>query len=167
MATNRKMLGVSLLAFLFAAAAFSDEAPPRDKNSEAVNKALAALAKAYNAHDAMAIAELFTPQGEFIDADANVFDTHEAIAGEFAALFEVNPQKNSVEMVAEEIREISSGILSVDCVAIFPMSRQTTKRRTSTASIFQPSSCGSRMGVGCWLAFVARARGICEIPMHT
>jgi uncharacterized protein (TIGR02246 family) len=90
-----------------------------DKNAEAVNKALAAMAKALNARDPKAIAEQFTPKGEFIDADDNVFDSHEAIAGEFKALFEINPKKNSVELSFDEIREISPGILSVDCTATF------------------------------------------------
>lgn len=90
-----------------------------DKNAETVTKALAAMAKALNARDPKAIAELFTPKGEFIDADDNVFDSHEAIAGEFTALFEVNPKKNSVQLSFDEIREISPGILSVDCAATF------------------------------------------------
>src|SRR5262249_39726133 len=93
-----------------------DEAP--DKNAEPVIKALAALEKAYNARDPEAIAELFTPNGEFIDADSNVFDSHETIAGEFKALFEINP-KNTIGLAAEEIREISPGVLSIDCVARF------------------------------------------------
>jgi uncharacterized protein (TIGR02246 family) len=90
-----------------------------DKNAETVTKALAALAKALNARDPKAIAEQFTPKGEFIDADDNVFDSHEAIAGEFKVLFENNPKKNSVELSFDEIREISPGILSVDCTAAF------------------------------------------------
>lgn len=90
-----------------------------DKNAEPVLQALAALEKALNARDPEAIAKQFTPKGEFIDADNNVFDSHEAIAGEFKVLFEVNPKKNSVELTFEEIREISPGILSVDCVATF------------------------------------------------
>lgn len=96
----------------------SDDGRP-DKNAEMVTKALAALAKALNARDPKAIAEQFTPKGEFIDADDNVYDSHETIAGEFAALFEVNPRKNSVELTFDEIREISPGILSVDCTATF------------------------------------------------
>lgn len=90
-----------------------------EKNSETVIQALAALAKALNARDPEAIARQFTPKGEFIDADDNVFDSHEAIAGEFKVLFEVNPRKNSVELTFDEVREISPGILSVDCVATF------------------------------------------------
>lgn len=93
--------------------------PQTDKNAEVVTKALAGLSKALNARDPKAIAEQFTPKGEFIDADDNVFDSHEAIAGEFKALFEVNRKKNSVELSFDEIREISPGILSVDCTATF------------------------------------------------
>ena len=92
--------------------------PAAIENAETVIKALAALAKAFNARDPEAISELFTPKGEFIDADDNVFDSHAAIAGEFKVLFEINP-KNTIEFGAEEIREISPGILSVDCVAAF------------------------------------------------
>jgi uncharacterized protein (TIGR02246 family) len=92
---------------------------PADKNVETVVKALAALAKALNARDPEAIAKQFTPGGEFIDADDNVFDSHEAIAGEFKVLFEVNPKKDSVELTFDEIREISPGILSVDCTATY------------------------------------------------
>jgi uncharacterized protein (TIGR02246 family) len=146
MTTRYKMLCASLLVLVFCSRAPSDDKAPdkkakavdnlADKNSKAVDKApdntdadkanagavgkaLASLAKAFNARDPKAIAELFTPKGEFIDADDNVFDSHEAIAGEFVALFEVNPKKNSIEVAAEEIREISPGILSVDCVATF------------------------------------------------
>jgi uncharacterized protein (TIGR02246 family) len=103
---------------VFCSGAPSDDKQP-DKNAETVAKALAALAKAYNARDPQAISELFTEHGEFIDADDNVFDSREAIAGEFKALFELNPGKNSVELSFDEIREISPGILSVDCVVTF------------------------------------------------
>lgn len=117
MTTRCKSLGASLLALAFCGATGDDK--QTDKNSKPVGEVLAALAKAYNAHDPKAIADLFTSQGEFVDADDNVFDSHEAICGEFAALFEINPKKNSVDLAAEEIREISPGILSVDCVATF------------------------------------------------
>src|SRR5260370_29145034 len=138
MTTRGKVLCASLLVLVFCSGVPSDDKqtgkqpdkkaarqPDKtadkqpDKNAETVTKALAAMAKALNARDPKAIAELFTPKGEFIDADDNVYDSHEAIAGEFTALFEINPKKNSVELAAEEIREISPGILSVDCVATF------------------------------------------------
>src|SRR5215469_1984139 len=119
MAKKCKVLGASLLVFVFCSGAPGDDELPPDKNAEAVNEVLAALAKAYNARDSKAIAELFTKNGEFLDADEDVFDSHEAIAAEFAAVFEVNPQRDSMELAVEEIREVSPGILSVDCVATF------------------------------------------------
>lgn len=121
MTTRCKSLGATLLVLAFCSGAAGDDKQDKtmEKNAEAVGEVLAALAKGYNARNAKAIAELFTPTGEFIDAEDNVFDSHEAIAGEFAALFEMNPHKNSLELAAEEIREISEGVLSVDCVATF------------------------------------------------
>lgn len=130
MTTRCKILCAFLLVLAFCSGAPSDDKQPGkqpdksadrqpNKNAETVTKALAAMAKALNARDPKAIAEQFTPKGEFIDADDNVYDSHEAIAGEFAALFEVNPKKNSVELTFDEIREISPGILSVDCTATF------------------------------------------------
>ncbi|HVX16022.1 MAG TPA: SgcJ/EcaC family oxidoreductase [Pirellulales bacterium] len=118
MTTRCRSLGASLLTLVLCSGALGDDAPT-EKNVEAVNTVLAALAKAYNARDPKAIAGLFTPQGEFVDADANVFDSHETIAAEFAALFANDPKKNVLELAGEEIREISPGVLSVDCIAIF------------------------------------------------
>jgi uncharacterized protein (TIGR02246 family) len=115
MTTTSRILCPFVLVLLFWSGAPGDEKATA-QNADAVSKALASLSKAYNARDAKAIAELFTPRGEFIDADGNVFDSHDAIAREFAALFEINP-RNSADLTAEEIREISSGVLSVDCVA--------------------------------------------------
>jgi uncharacterized protein (TIGR02246 family) len=126
--TKCKVLCASVLVLISCSRAPSDDKAPdkdagavdkaADKDLHAVDEALASLAEALNARKPKAIAELFTPTGEFIDADDNVFDSHEAIAGEFTALFEINP-KDTVKLAAEEIREISAGILSVDCVATF------------------------------------------------
>src|SRR6185437_4219599 len=116
MATRCKSLCALMLVLVFCAGVPGDDKAPDDKapdeNAETVSKALSSLAEAYNARDSKTIAELFTPNGEFIDADGNVFDNHEAIASEFAALFEINPQ-NTIELGAEEIREITPGVLSV------------------------------------------------------
>lgn len=131
--------------------------PVSDKNAETVSKALASLQKAYNARDPKAIAALFTPKGEFIDADDNVFDSHEAIAGEFAALFEVNPKKNSVEFAAEEIREISPGILSVDCVATFS-DKDGTDEDKETADV-DFSALLVKQTNGAWLFASIRSEG--------
>lgn len=96
----------------------AEEKAPADKNLEAVTKLFDSLAKAYDARDPKAIVALFTTTCEFIDADDNVFQGHEAIAKEFTALFEINP-KNSGSFAADDVREVSPGVLSVDGVATF------------------------------------------------
>jgi uncharacterized protein (TIGR02246 family) len=118
MTTRRIILCSCLLVLALCSGAPSDDKAP-DKNAEPVSKAFAALAKAYNAGDPKAIAELFTPNGEFIDAEDNVFQGRDAISREFAALFEINP-RNEIAVTAEDIREISDGVLAVDGVASFP-----------------------------------------------
>jgi len=123
MTTRRIILCSSLLVVALCSGAPSDDKAP-DKNAEPVSKAFAALAKAYNARDPKAIAELFTPNGEFIDAEDNVFQGRDAISREFAALFEINP-RNEIAVTAEDIREISPGVLAVDGVASFPAKEDT------------------------------------------
>ena len=123
MTTRFKMLFPCLLVLLLCSGAPSDDKPSAknaesNKNAESVSKVLDALSAAYNARDPKALSELFTPKGEFIDADENVFQGRAAIAGEFSALFEIN-LRNSAVITADDIREISPGVLSVDCVATF------------------------------------------------
>jgi len=118
MLAKSKFICACILVVLLCSRAPSDD-KASDKNSEVVKKALAALSAAFNAHDAKAIGELFTQSGEFISGDDDVFEGREAITKEFAALFE-NKQKNKIELTAEDIREISPGILTVECVASFP-----------------------------------------------
>ncbi|HEY3962943.1 MAG TPA: SgcJ/EcaC family oxidoreductase [Planctomycetaceae bacterium] len=172
MTTRCKIVCASLLVLVFCSGAPSDEKRPDkntrpaekapNKNAEVVRQALVLLAKAYNARDPKAIAELFTPQGEFIDADDNVFDCREAIAGEFAALFEVNPGKNSIEIGAEEIREISPGILSVDCVATFSDAEGTDADKATADVDF--SALLVKQANGGWLFASIRSEGEGNIP---
>ncbi len=128
-----------------------------DKNAEPVKKALDALTKALNARDPKAIAEQFTPTGEFIDADSNVFDSRDAIAGEFTALFEVNPKKNSVELSYDEIREISPGILSIDCVAAFSDAEEKDENKAIVDIDF--SALLVKQANGSWLFASIRSEG--------
>jgi uncharacterized protein (TIGR02246 family) len=119
--------------------------PSADKaqngNAEIVKKALAALSAAYNARDAKAIGELLTPGGEFIDGDGDVFEGREAIVKEFAALFENRP-KDAVELTAQDIREISPGILSVECTANYPAGDDSEATDVELATLLVKQSDG-------------------------
>ena len=72
MTTRSKLLGATLLALAFCSAAAGDDKHDKtmEKNAEAAGDVLTALAKAYNARDAKAIAELFTPTGHVAGEEA-------------------------------------------------------------------------------------------------
>ena len=118
MVARSKLFCACVLVLMFCSGAPGDD-KAQSANREVAKKALAALDAAFNAHDAKAIGELFTPTGEFVSGDDDVFEGREAITREFAALFESKPI-SKVELTAEDIREISPGILTVECVASFP-----------------------------------------------
>lgn len=146
-----RFLCASLLVLMFCSTAPSDDRQP-DKNAEAAGKALAALARAYNARDPKAIGELFMPKGEFIDADENVFQGRDAIAREFAALFEINP-RDSVELAADEIREIGPDVLAIDSVATFPVKDDSDSIKADFAALLV------RQADGRWLLASIRSQG--------
>jgi uncharacterized protein (TIGR02246 family) len=133
--------------------------PQADKNAEIVTKALAAMEKALNARDPEAIAAQFTPKGEFIDADDNVFDSHEAIAGEFKALFEVNPRKHSMDLTFDEVREISPGILSIDCTVTFTDLEGKDKDEDTEMEDIDFSALLVKQADGNWLFASVRSEG--------
>lgn len=120
MTTRFRSLGSCLLVAMLCSGAPGDDKQP-DKNREPVEKLFAALSRAIDARDTKAIADQFTPGGEFIDAEDNVFHGRDAITREFAVLFEINP-RHAIKLSAEDIREISPGLLSVDGAAVFPRS---------------------------------------------
>jgi uncharacterized protein (TIGR02246 family) len=151
MTTRRKTVGACLLILVASSRASSDEKPP-DLNAQPVTRALAAFAEAYNARDAKALAQQFTPSGEFIDADGNVFAGAEAIAREFTALFEINT-RNTVTLAAEEIREISAGILSVDSAATFADAKGSETDKVDFAALLV------RQSDGRWLLASIRSEG--------
>lgn len=145
------ILGSCLLALVLCAGALSDDKPP-DKNSELAEKTLVSLAAAINARDSTAIGKLFTPTGEFIDGDGNVFQGRDAIAGEFAALFEVNP-RTSMTLAANDIREISPGILSVDGAAGISLSEASEPEDVEFTALVVKQADGS------WLLASIRSLG--------
>ena len=63
-------------------------APEREADVRAITDLLASFVKAYNAKDAKAIADLFTPDAEVEDEDGEVTRGRDAIVERFARAFE-------------------------------------------------------------------------------
>ena len=118
----RNLFLASLLIVFVSTVARAQEKPVGkkavDPNHESVSKVYTSLVKAFNAKDSKGVSELFTPTGEFVDGDGNVFQGRDKIAAEFAALFaNGEKKKNTFDISAGEIRDLSPGLLSVDSIA--------------------------------------------------
>jgi uncharacterized protein (TIGR02246 family) len=164
MTKTRQLCCACLLVLLICQGSPGADKPPPDKNTESVNQVLKSLSAAYNARDPKALAELFTPKGEFIDADENVFQGRDAITREFTALFEINP-KNTAEVIADDIREVSPGVLSVDCVATFTAAEGKTTAGDKEAVKVDFSALVVKQADGRWLLVSVRSGG--ERSMRT
>src|SRR5262245_45027688 len=84
-------------------------APKADHSADetAIRANIEKFAKAYNAHDAKAVAELFTADGEIEDKEGNETEGREAIAQTFADIFKASPEKK-IEIFVKSIRFIGN-----------------------------------------------------------
>src|SRR5262249_53773954 len=83
--------------------------PAADHSADeaAIRANVTAFVKAYNAHDAKAVAALFTPDGQIVDKEGDASEGRDAIQKVFAGLFADNPQKR-IEVTVDSIRFIGS-----------------------------------------------------------
>ena len=84
-----------------------------DPDEKAIRLVADAFAKAYNAHDAKAIANLFTPQGELVDEEGSVKQGRSAIEREFTQIFETFPQAK-ISISIKSVRLISPNVAAED-----------------------------------------------------
>lgn len=74
------------------------------------------FAKAYNAHDAQAIAKLFAPDGEVASEEGDIQQGRDEIAEEFAAVFDEFPGAK-IKVEIRSIRFLTPGVAVEDGVA--------------------------------------------------
>lgn len=88
-----------------------DEASPEvAEYQNAVVSSAEKFVEAFNERDSDKIAQLFTEAGESVDAEGTVFFGREAVAAEYAAHFEADPdQKLSIDI--QSIRPVASNVL--------------------------------------------------------
>jgi uncharacterized protein (TIGR02246 family) len=86
-------------------------APAADHSADedAIRANVAAFEKAYNAHDAKAVAALFTTDGQVEDKDGDVSEGRDEIEKVFVGLFADAPQKK-IDVRVDSIRFIGSDI---------------------------------------------------------
>lgn len=89
------------------------QAPAEDATREADEAAIRAgvekFVEAYNRRDAKAVAELFLPRAQVLDADDNAIEGRENIEALFAEVFAENPE-TGIEIAIESIRFIGPNL---------------------------------------------------------
>lgn len=116
---RRILLGVGALVVVSAVIAqtvLSQPTPqrvdvPADRTTDetAIRANVAEFIRAYNAHDAKAIAALFTADGKLESKDGDTSDGREAIEKTFAGIFEQSP-KQQLEVSIDSIRFIGADL---------------------------------------------------------
>jgi uncharacterized protein (TIGR02246 family) len=81
----------------------------RSDDEKAIRASVDAFVKAYNAHDAKAIAALFTENAQVVDQDGNASEGRDEIEKVFKDLFTATPQKQ-IEVTVNSIRFIGPNV---------------------------------------------------------
>ena len=87
--------------------------PARAADEKAIRLVIAACGKAYNAHDARAMAALFAPDAEIVNEDGGRTQGRPAIEQVFAAVFQTHPQ-GRIEIAVEGIHFLGPALAVED-----------------------------------------------------
>lgn len=151
MTSRLKCVSGCLLVLLLCSVLPSDDKTPA-KHAEIAAKALSAFAAALKTRKSAEVADLFTPIGEFIDGEENVFQGRDAIAREFGALFEINPER-TIELTADDVREVSQGLLTIEGTAQLTEGKDQAKQEIEFVAFL------AQQADGRWLLASMRSRG--------
>ncbi len=91
--------------------AAADQADHQEE--QAIRREVETFTKAYNAHDAKAVAEVFIPGGEIVNEDGETAQGREAIQQTFAAVFQQQP-KSQINVAIQSIRLLSPTLAMED-----------------------------------------------------
>jgi uncharacterized protein (TIGR02246 family) len=80
--------------------------PAHQQDGQAIRALADAFTKSYNAKDAKSLSQLFAPQAEIVDEDANAFQGREDIERVFAAIFKEHP-KGKIEITIKSVRFVA------------------------------------------------------------
>lgn len=108
-------LALGVLAAVLPVTAHAQDVEPKTSKADytdaevAIRASVEQFAKAYNAHDAKAVAELFLPQAQIVDEDDITIQGQEEIQNLFADVFAENPE-TTISIEIESIRFIGTSL---------------------------------------------------------
>ncbi|MFM9966137.1 MAG: YybH family protein [Planctomycetaceae bacterium] len=130
-------LGLSLLACSIWAVAMAQESGKQtkkasdaghDKPEAAIRASVAQFVKAYNAHDAKAVAELFLPEAQIVTEDDHTIQGRAEIESLFTGVFEETPQ-TKIEVAIDSIRFIGTALaIETGSTTTLPSAGATVER---------------------------------------
>lgn len=154
-------LGLFFVAIAAAVAVANASLSAADPNATALQTTLTQSADrfsdAFGKQDAKSLAELFTPEAEYVDADGTVFHGRAAIEAEFAASFAAAPP-GTLRIEMTSIRPIADGVVVEEGISSF------TPRQDGASSQSRYSVVHVRQTDGSWR--MASVRELSE-PMLT
>jgi uncharacterized protein (TIGR02246 family) len=128
------------LALLITGSALARGAEPETAALQAtISESSDRFLKAYAARDARALALLFTPEAEYVDATGAIFHGRPAIAAEYAARIAVNPP-GTLTLEITSIRPIATGLVVEEGVSTFttPDEGPASQTRYTATHVRQP-----------------------------
>ena len=133
--------------------------PKQEADEAAIRSNVAGLVKALNARDAKAGAATFTPTGEFVDGDGDLFHGRAAIEAEFDALFKANP-KGLMEIHTQESRGIAAGVVIEEGTATIGPEDKSSVATVSYTIVHVKQADGK------WLIASLRSNGDEDVTPH-
>jgi len=116
-------IGVVAVGFVYAREQGKSAAPSAEE--QAIRGVVDAFAKAFDKHDAEAIAKLFIPDGKLVTEDGSVIEGRKDIAATFAEMFSANPEAK-IEVHVDAIRLLGSELaVEVGQTKMTPASNET------------------------------------------
>ncbi|MBI1346611.1 SgcJ/EcaC family oxidoreductase [bacterium] len=151
---SRFLVGLGLL-WTCAAPTLAQELKP-EQARKVIEQSAIRYSAAFAKRDAKALAALFTPEAEYIDADGTIFHGRKVIEAEYAASFAVSPQ-GEVDIELLSIRPIATGVLVEEGISTFT----PTEGESRTASRYVATHV--RQPDGTWL--IASVREVSSGPV--
>jgi uncharacterized protein (TIGR02246 family) len=132
--------------------------PEREPDVRAITGLLASFVKAYNAKDAKAIGELFTPEAEIEDEDGDITRGRDAIVARFADTF-AGGETGTLSVDTESLRFLGTDLAIEEGTASLSTGTDTPPRTNRYSVIY------ARQG-GRWLHARVRDEPEENVPAH-
>jgi uncharacterized protein (TIGR02246 family) len=140
----RLMAMLSVLFLVVLACRAADNDAERQALHAVVSKSAERYVKAFADRDAKALAALFTPEAEYVDASGVIFHGRAAIEAEYSASFQSDPPgKIGIELIS--IRPIAAGLVVEDGISTF------TPKEGDLTSQIRYTATHVKLANGTWL----------------